>query len=152
MRRDTVAIDDVASLRPLHADDAIAVERWYGKAIVLAGSPVPLGELFDSSEPRRIFVLTDVTNPDPVGLFVVAIDNPEPGWATVDLLVIARQEERDVAAWAVAMLEAYVQGETRRIRAAVPLDTGLALYFWLRLGYRPVVSGRTLWMTRELEA
>jgi hypothetical protein len=101
---------------------------------------------------RRAFALTIDDGPDPVGLFVVAMDNPEAGWATVDLLVIARQEERDVAAWSVAMLEAYVQGETRQIRAAVPLDVGLALYFWLRLGYRPIVSGRGLWMMRELEA
>jgi hypothetical protein len=81
----------------------------------------------------------------------VAQDDPEPGWATVDLLAIARQEERDVAALGVALLEAHLQGEARHIRAAVPAEVGLALYFWLRLGYRPVVSGQGLWMISELE-
>ncbi len=152
MKPETVYPEVTVVLSPPLERDAAAIERWYDKATVLAGLPVPLGELFDSSGLRRIFVLTDATNPEPVGVVSVVADDPEPGWATVALLAIAVQEQRDAAAWAVAMLEAYVQGEARHVRAAVPVEVGLALYFWLRLGYRPVVSSERLWMIRELEA
>jgi hypothetical protein len=141
-----------ASLSPLLESDVEAIARWYPKAIVLAGSPVPLNELLDSTGRRRTLVLTDGVNQRPIGLMAVAVGDPNPGWATVDLLAIARQEERDIAALGVALLEAHLRGEARHIRAAVPLDVGLALYFWLRLGYRPVESGERLWMTSDLDA
>jgi hypothetical protein len=86
-----------------------------------------------------------------VGLILVALDDPDPDWATVTLLAIAAPEQRDLAAHAVALLEADLRTEASHLRAALPLDVGLALYFWLRLGYRPAVSGERLWMTRDLE-
>jgi hypothetical protein len=148
-----------AILSPPLESDVEALARWYDKATMLAGSPVPLSDLFESSDLRRILVLTDGVNQAPFGLMTVALGDPEPGWATVDLLAIARQEERDMAAMAIAMLEAYLQREVSHMRAAVPPDVGLpagqaglALYFWLRLGYRPAVSGERLWMTSDLEA
>jgi hypothetical protein len=136
---------------PLERDTA-AIARWYDKATMLAGSSIPLGKLVDTPAGRRVFVLTDGVNQAPVGVMAAVADDPEPGWTTVDLLAVAGQERRDAAAWAVVMLEAYVKGEADHIRATVSGDVGLALYFWLRLGYRPIVSGRQLWMMRELEA
>ena len=129
-----------------------AIARWYAKAIVLAGSPILLSDLLDSAGRRRTLALTDGTRQEPMGLIAVAVNDPEPGWATVALLAIARQEERDVAALGVALLEANLRGQASHIRAGVPPDVGLALYFWLRLGYRPVVSGKDLWMTSDLDA
>jgi hypothetical protein len=141
-----------AVLSPPLAGDIEAIARWFDKAMVLAGSPVPLNELLDSTGRRRTLVLTDGVNQGLIGLMAVAVGDPNPGWAVVDLLAIARQEERDIAALGVALLEAHLRGEASHIRAAVPLDVGLALYFWLRLGYRPVVSGKGLWMTSDLDA
>jgi hypothetical protein len=138
-------------LPPLEGDIE-AIARWYPKAIVLAGSPVPLNELLDSTGRRRTLVLTDGVKRGPIGLMAVAVGDPNPGWATVDLLAIAAQEQHDLAALGVALLEARLRGEASHIRAAVPLDVGLALYFWLRLGYRPVVSGKGLWMISNLDA
>jgi len=139
-----------AVLRPIREADVEPIARWYDTAVVLAGSPAPLSDLLDSTDRGRSVVLTDDTNQEPVGLILVAVDDPESGWATVNLLAIAGPEERDVAALGVALLEAHLQREAGHIRAAVPADVGLALYFWLRLGYRPVVSSERLWMTREL--
>jgi len=140
-----------AVLRPLREADVEPIARWYGTAEVLAGSLAPLSDLPNSIGPRQTLVLTDGANQEPVGLILVASDDPEPDWATVNLLAIARPEERDVAALGVALLEASLHQEARHIRAAVPADVGLALYFWLRLGYRPVVSGERMWMTRQLD-
>jgi hypothetical protein len=141
----------MAVLSPPLERDAEAIARWYDKATILAGSPISLKDVLYSTARRRTLVLTDGTN-QPVGLMSVALDDPGPGWATVALLAIAGPGQRDVAALAVAMLEAYLQGEARDIRASMPLEAGLALYFWLRLGYRPVASGGGLWMMRGLEA
>jgi len=141
-----------AILSPPLERDIEAIARWYAKAIVLAGWPVPLRNLLGSTDRRRTLVLTDGVNQGPIGLMAVAVGDPNPGWATVNLLAIARQEGRDIAALGVALLEAHLQREASRIRAAVPLDVGLALYFWLRLGYRPVVSAERLWMIRDLDA
>jgi hypothetical protein len=56
--------------------------------------------------------------------------------------------------------EAVERWGVRGVRANVPRDVGLALYFWLRLGYRPEGisdresgSGRrdTMGMVRELD-
>jgi hypothetical protein len=146
------ALETGAALRPLRADDAEAIERWYDKAMCLAGSPVPLEDALRAASRRGAFALTAGTSPEPFGLAVVALDKPEPGWATVTLLAIAGLEQRDAAAGGVALLETRLRGEARDIRASMPLETGLALYFWLRLGYRPVASGGGLWMIRELEA
>lgn len=52
------------------------------------------------------------------------------------------------------------RGGARRARARVPASNGVALYFWLRLGYRPVRAGQVAdaqtghdlagtWMVRE---
>ena len=141
-----------AVLSPPLQRDIEAIARWYAKAIVLAGSLAPLSELLCSTGRRRTLVLKDGANQGPLGLMAVTLDDPEPGWATVDLLAIARQEERDMAGLGVFLLEAHLQGEARYIRAAAPADVGLALYFWLRLGYRPAVSGEGLWMVRDLDA
>jgi len=141
-----------AVLSPLLEHDIEAIAHWYDKAVVLAGSPVPLNDLLDSTSHRRTLALTDGTRQEPAGLMVVAVNDPEHSWATVNLLAIARYDERDVAALAVALLEAHLRGEASHIRAAVPLEVGLALYFWLRLGYRPVVSGERLWMISDLDA
>ena len=148
----TVAEGAAAVLRPLRQSDVEAVARWYDKATVLAGSPVPLGDLLNPADRWRSMVLTESGHQEPVALLVVALDDPKPAWATVALLAIARQEEQDIAALGVALLEARLRGEASHVRASVPRDVGLALYFWLRLGYRPVVSGQGLWMISDLEA
>ena len=150
----SVVAGSPAVLRPLWESDVEAIARWCAKPIVLAGSPVPLSDLLGSTDRRRTLVLLEEKTQGPTGLVVVALDDPEPGWATVVLLAIAAQDQRDLAALGVALLEARLRGQANHIRAAVPPDVGLALYFWLRLGYRPVPSeepsaGEGLWMISD---
>jgi hypothetical protein len=139
----------IAALRPLREGDLEPIAGWYARAAVLAGEPRSLSDLLGSSE--QVLVITGDGH-EPVGLAVLSMDDPQPGWATVALLAIAGYDERDPAALGIALLEAHLRRRASRIRAAVPLDVGLALYFWLRLGYRPAVSNGCLWMTRELDA
>jgi hypothetical protein len=139
----------VAVLRPPREGDLEAIGDWYDKATVLAGEQRSLSDLLDSS--AQVLVLTGEGSQEPVGLAVLSVDDPEPGWATVALLAIAGQQQRELAAHAVALLEADLRPHASRIRAAVPPDVGLALYFWLRLGYRPVTGDARLWTIRDLD-
>jgi len=145
----TVAAGPQVVVRPIGQSDVESIARWYPKAVVLAGSSAPLGDQLDSR--GRLLVLTEGGDHQPAGLVLVALDDPEPGWASVSLLAIAAAEHRDLAAQAVALLDADLQQEATYIRAALPADAGPALYFWLRLGYRPSVSGARLWMVRDLD-
>ena len=145
----TVAEGAAAVLRPLRQSDVEAVARWYDQAVVLAGERRSLSDLLDSSS--QVLVLIDGRRQEPVALILPTIDDPEDGWATVTLLIVS-QEERELAARAVALLEVTVRLAGKHIRAAVPADVGLALYFWLRLGYRPIAADGRLWMIRDLEA
>ena len=172
-RSNIVAAEPIAVLRPLRQSDGEAIARWYDKAVVLAGERRSLGDraILRQAQDERILssargepvepragneaaclVVTSGDSQDPIGLLVVARDDPEDGWATVALLAIAAPEQRDLAAEGVALLETDLGQETTRIRAAVPADVGLALYFWLRLGYRPTAAGERLWMMRDLDA
>jgi len=50
-----------------------------------------------------------------------------------------------------ALEEALAGRGVRRFRAHVPLEAGLAFYFWLRLGYRPLkVEDGAMVMAREV--
>jgi ribosomal protein S18 acetylase RimI-like enzyme len=58
---------------------------------------------------------------------------------------------------AALALEKRLAREHGRVLLSVPASAGLALYFWLRLGYRPLLRSQwptavsnTIWMEREL--
>jgi len=148
MRAASIAAQPIAALRPLRQSDVEAVARWYDQAVVLAGERRSLSDLLDSSS--QVLVLIDGRRQEPVALILPTIDDPEDGWATVTLLIVS-QEERELAARGIAFLEAALRLGVEHVRVAVPADVGLALYFWLRLGYRPIAAGDRLWMIRELE-
>jgi ribosomal protein S18 acetylase RimI-like enzyme len=80
------------------------------------------------------------------------------GWLEVRWIELAvEHRRRGLGAEAVRLLEAEAEERwgVRGMRAHVPRDVGLALYFWLRLGYRPEVAvageGDTMAVVRELE-
>jgi len=65
---------------------------------------------------------------------------PAAGWLTVrDIVVGEGWRGWGYGSEAVWLLEAEAQAE--RFRADVEAGNGLALYFWLRLGYRPGAAG-----------
>ena len=138
-------------LRPIRESDVRSIARWYDTAVVLAGSPIPLSGLLESTDGRGALVVTESGGREPEGLIAVAADDPEPGWATVALFAIAATEKRDLASQAVALLEAILSQHASHVRAAAPSDVGLALYFWLRLGYRPAAFAGRLWMMRDFD-
>ena len=89
----------------------------------------------------------------PVGLMVLT-SHPSEVW--IDLLTIAGPS-RNLGLGAEAVFAAEARHPNCRICAGIPPENGLAIYFWLRAGYRPLYpsmarhdlpKGR-IWMVRD---
>jgi len=80
----------------------------------------------------------------PIGVLEASKGRPAAGWATIDWLELAPgQRGWGYGSEAVRLFEAR-QKATRFLAEIDPLN-GLALYFWLRLGYRPARSEEVFW-------
>jgi hypothetical protein len=92
----------------------------------------------------RIADLDDVT----IGMAVALQDAPDDGSASIPLLTIA-PNRRFVGLGGEAGLALEKQVRARwgseRLYAPVPDGRGLAVYFWLRLGYRPMLTPEAPW-------
>lgn len=87
-------------------------------------------------------------------------DSPKRKAATVRLIAVPPEARRLGTGGRVALaLEEWLGRSVERIYAIVPARLGLALYFWLRHGYRPLiqpdwpaepVERPAVWMARDL--
>ena len=99
---------------------------------------------------------------DSAGAAFVAYERhaPKRNAAHVKLLAVAPDKRRlGIGGRAALALEKRLGKPAARIYVAVPARLGLALYFWLRLGYRPLTQrdwpeappdAPSVWMVREL--
>ena len=94
----------------------------------------------------------------PIGVLHYQPSQPSEGGATITWVALAEGERRWGLGQDAVRLFEEVAGRhgVRAFRAQVPVSLGLALYFWLRLGYRPLDIERetkrsgTLCMAREV--
>jgi GNAT superfamily N-acetyltransferase len=98
-----------------------------------------------------------------VGLLDRRAPYPAAGWLTVGFLALAEPYRgRGLGSEAVLALEEEASrlGLAHRFAAGVVADAGRVLYFWLRLGYRPLLQAHlpwhspregVVWMVRETE-
>jgi GNAT superfamily N-acetyltransferase len=102
-----------------------------------------------------------VINGDAAGLLTYETNVPERGAARIKLLAVAPDRRRLGIGGraAIALERRLARAGIERAYVIVPSDLGLAFYFWLRLGYRPLlqrdwpapVEGKTAaWMLRDL--
>jgi hypothetical protein len=157
-----VTPDSRVEIRAPQSTDSPAIDRWLPEALVaVAGGPSGAGaeqanigwDAFRRNLRRTQTPLLVTRNASPVGLVVTRAGGRGP--VCLDILVIeAAQRNLGLGTEAVLLLEA--QSGERPILAGVPCLNGLAIYFWLRAGYRPLWllprsarldSGRT-WMLR----
>ena len=75
-----------------------------------------------------------------IGLVVVRTDVPAPGCASVPLIAIEPSRRfRGLGGQAGTALDAHLRSSGyERVYAPAPDGRGLAVYFWLRLGFRPL--------------
>lgn len=131
--------------------------RW------LADAERALSAQGDCSLPDRLgagdrgywIVLPHAESDDVVGALAARLDHHDLIWTW--LAVGALWRLRGIAAAAVPLVErAARRQDARRARVLVPGSNGVAFYFWLRLGYRPLPvapwprEGSGAWMVRDL--
>jgi hypothetical protein len=140
---ESLAVGARVSLRPLTLDDTAAVEPWLAEAVAAidgsrlgADTPASLAEflrragtVWPDGEPLLILAHGEAT-----GLLVWRPGPPGQG-AIVALAVRADRRNVGLGVEAVMRLEARTG---LPLYAANPRTNGLAVYFWLRAGYRPV--------------
>jgi GNAT superfamily N-acetyltransferase len=96
----------------------------------------------------------------PQGIIEYAIDAPVADAAHVRFLAVDPSRRRlGIGGRAALALERRLKRTVERVYVAVPARIGIALYFWLRLGYRPLSQADwpaepegppSTWMLREL--
>ena len=94
-----------------------------------------------------------VEDGEPVGFLDYKLDYPEPGDATVNLLLIPEAiQSRGYGRRSIGLLEAGLQGRARRVLASIYGSNARAKRFWRGLGYRFAIDARPVleWYAKEL--
>jgi RimJ/RimL family protein N-acetyltransferase len=160
------------ALRPLSEADLPLVETWYGRATAAVGG-LRTGQVeadlrrhlegARAQPDRALLAITLAEGEEVAGLLDRRAPYPVAGWLTVGFLALAEPYRgRGLGSEAVLALEedARRRGLARHFAAGVVADAGRALYFWLRLGYRPLLQAHlpwpspregVVWMVRETE-
>jgi GNAT superfamily N-acetyltransferase len=153
------------ALRPIAAADAGWLDGWLAPVAASVGYSELDGEhaggrLLERLHVKRgLHVRIVVRDGDAVGLAVYRVHAPRDGAAIVEM-VATRPEyaRRGSGMAAVAGVEdALRQQGVRIVYAPAPAVHGIAAYFWIRLGYRPLLRAEwpcaragVAWFTREL--
>jgi GNAT superfamily N-acetyltransferase len=153
-------------LRPLRAKDieplawlpAVAekagCERWSADGVL--AKAFTDGREAEGLNPQLLCIDAD----GPQGIIEYAVDEPVPDAAHVRFLAVDPSRRRlGIGGRAALALERRLKRSVERVYVAVPARIGIALYFWLRLGYRPLSQADwpaepegppSTWMLREL--
>lgn len=151
------------TLRPLVATDATWADAWLldvaasvghdggDVASLLARGKKEHGLLAQAIERER----------KPIGVAIGRSGWPKRGAGVIELVALPPQHaRRGSGTRAAALMESKLRDAgARRIYVPAPAVHGIAMYFWIRLGYHPVMRdewpcARTdvAWMVRELSA
>ena len=110
-----------------------------------------------AQDPKRCVELlidtTELGNIQIVGYLDYKLDYPEPGDATVNLLLIPEAlQSRGYGRRSIGLLEAGLQGRAKRILASIYSSNPRAKRFWRSLGYRFAIDARPIleWYAKEL--
>jgi GNAT superfamily N-acetyltransferase len=144
------------ALRPLRASDLASLAEWLPGVLAAAGCDRWAGE--DALRDAAALVYSDERG---AAFVAYETDAPLPGCARVELIAVAPEGRRlGTGGRAALALERRLAKTAQRAYVRVPSRIGIALYFWLRLGYRPLTQrgwpvapaggDASVWMVREL--
>ncbi|MEX2157798.1 MAG: hypothetical protein WEB04_00135 [Dehalococcoidia bacterium] len=146
-------------LRPIRRGDVAPLSTW----LPATGAQIGCDRWSDASALDAAIAQRHVLVGDEDGaraLLEYETDVPERGAALVRFMAVAPDRRRLGAGGRTALaLERRLARSTSKIYVHLPERLGLALYFWLRLGYRPLTQRAwpvaadgafATWMVREL--
>jgi ribosomal protein S18 acetylase RimI-like enzyme len=129
------------SLRAPAAGDASAVDRWLQEALGAVGGrisqapPASLDQVVRSLSEAQRMRLIALRSGEPIGLIVTS---PLGGARTaIDVVAIAAGS-RNIGLGSEAILVLEEAEPATKLLPGVPVENGLAIYFWLRIGYAPI--------------
>lgn len=111
------------ALRPQREGDRDAMAGWY--------------DLAPGGRGREVLVATRVGDDEPVAVVHYRVQGPRLVFERVVEAPEARGLGYGLEAARMIEEEARRRGLAQRFESEIRLEEGLALYFWLRLGYRP---------------
>jgi GNAT superfamily N-acetyltransferase len=132
-------------LRTATLEDLAAFGDWLSTSAL---SPDWQREDLEATLPSAQSVLVSDVAGEALGLVVLLPDRPEPGAVSIPLVAVAPQRRfSGLGGEAVLAVEREVRSrwDVQRCYAPVPDGRGLAVYFWLRLGYRPLTTAQAPW-------
>ena len=136
------------TLRPVKRADFGAIELWYASALALAQAERSLEVRFVDAKAAGCELLAMEAGDEIVGLLDYRCHEPAEGWLTTKFIAV-RDGRRGFGygSEAVRALEAWAEKSHKVTSFLSEVDprNGLALYFWLRLGYRPAHAGEVFW-------
>ncbi|MHB8377355.1 MAG: GNAT family N-acetyltransferase [Dehalococcoidia bacterium] len=153
-----------AGIRPLVPADAAWVDAWIEEVARRVGYDAPRSVetlLARVAKDRRLRVRAIERDGVPVGVAVYAVRVPHRGAAIIEIIVTPPGHARRGAGMTAARL---LEDEIRatgisRVYAPAPAVHGIAVYFWIRLGYRPLMRPAwpcerpgVGWMMRDLRS
>ena len=143
------------TLRPLRTADIPSLATWLPRAAADAGC-----ERWTREDALRNAVGREGALAADDCFLAYQLGSPQPKTANVQLLAVAPGRRRlGTGSLAALALEKRLRPSASGIYVLVPARLGLALYFWLRLGYRPLTQdewparpkrGSAVWMVRGL--
>ena len=135
-------------LRTLLPDEAPSMEPWLAEAVASldGGRPGPATaanvsaflELAAQRWPDGTPLAVELVSGGVIGLLVWQRLALEVGEATVIAALATRRDQRNLGYGAEAVYELEQAQPGAAVLAATPRHNGLAIYFWLRAGFRPV--------------
>ena len=146
-------------LRPLRATDIDTLSHWLPRAAAEARCErwSSDGSLREATGQEHIIV---VSEDGPRALLEYETEAPIRGAAQIRFFAVEPHSRRlGIGGRAALALERRLTRSASRLYVLVPERLGLALYFWLRLGYRPLTQsewpaapegGTAAWMVRDL--
>ena len=144
------------TLRPAARDDLRRIEPWYAEAVATAHGlrEPPPGETLErrfsdaEASDTRLLLIAKADDPGTIGLLQYRPGFPDTAWLAIDFLALAAGRRGwGYGSEAVRLLEGWAVDSRRAKHFLAEVDTrnGLALYFWLRLGYRPARAVEVFW-------
>jgi hypothetical protein len=143
------------ALRRVRTSDASWIDSWLEPVAVSVGFSACDAASLIADPARTVAVIT--RDGRPVGLIAHRLGAPDS--AIIELVATPPEKARAGAGMrAAALLEAmlHMRG-VNTIFAPVPEVHGIAMYFWIRLGYRPLLRGDwpracdgAVWVRRDI--
>ena len=149
------------SLRPLVAGDGAWADAWLPDVAASIGHDVrDVASLVGREKKERGLLARAIERDgEPIGVAIARARWPKRAAGTIELVALPpEQARRGYGVQAAALIESELSDAgAKRIYVPAPAVHGIAMYFWIRLGYHPLMrddwpceQDDIAWMVREL--